>query len=95
MVDNNGSSPTSRRRHILRLGVFAGLLLGLFYVKRGGRGVVLLRAVEHAAVRHLQLGGSAQLTEAAGSAGRKVQALDLQLCHQLVKLVRALVATGT
>jgi len=32
MVNNDGSSPTSRRRHILRLVVFAGFLLGLFYL---------------------------------------------------------------
>jgi uncharacterized membrane protein YdjX (TVP38/TMEM64 family) len=32
MVDNDGSSPTSRRRHIVRLAVFAGFLLGLFYL---------------------------------------------------------------
>jgi uncharacterized membrane protein YdjX (TVP38/TMEM64 family) len=32
MVDSNGSLPTSRRRHILRLAVFAGFLLALFYL---------------------------------------------------------------
>jgi uncharacterized membrane protein YdjX (TVP38/TMEM64 family) len=36
MADNNCSSPTSRpisrRRHIVRLGVFAGFLLGMFYL---------------------------------------------------------------
>ena len=29
---NDGSAPRSRRRHIVRLAVFAGLLLGLFYL---------------------------------------------------------------
>jgi hypothetical protein len=32
MVDNDGSSPTSRRRHVVRLAVFAGFLLGMFYL---------------------------------------------------------------
>jgi uncharacterized membrane protein YdjX (TVP38/TMEM64 family) len=32
MADDNGSAPTSRRRHIVRLGVFAGFLLGMFYL---------------------------------------------------------------
>ena len=36
MAENDGSSPTSRpasrRRHIVRLGVFAGFLLGMFYL---------------------------------------------------------------
>ncbi|MGB8387983.1 TVP38/TMEM64 family protein [Mycobacterium sp.] len=32
MNDNDGSAPTSRRRHILRLAVFASFLLGLFYL---------------------------------------------------------------
>ncbi len=32
MVDNDSSSPTSRRRHIVRLAVFAGFLLGLSYL---------------------------------------------------------------
>jgi uncharacterized membrane protein YdjX (TVP38/TMEM64 family) len=32
MVDNDGSSPTSRRRHIVRLVVFAGFLVGMFYL---------------------------------------------------------------
>ena len=36
MADNDGSSPTSRprsrRSHIVRLGVFAGFLLGMFYL---------------------------------------------------------------
>jgi len=32
MVDNDISSPTSRRRHILRLAVFACFLLGMFYL---------------------------------------------------------------
>jgi uncharacterized membrane protein YdjX (TVP38/TMEM64 family) len=32
MVDNDGSSPISRRRHIVRLALFAGFLLGLFYL---------------------------------------------------------------
>ncbi len=32
MVDNDGSSPTSRRRHILRLAVFVCFLLGMFYL---------------------------------------------------------------
>ena len=32
MADNDGSSPTSPRRHIVRLAVFAGFLLGMFYL---------------------------------------------------------------
>ncbi|HZU48884.1 MAG TPA: TVP38/TMEM64 family protein [Mycobacterium sp.] len=32
MVDNEGSPPTSRRRHIVRLAVFVAFLLGLFYL---------------------------------------------------------------
>jgi uncharacterized membrane protein YdjX (TVP38/TMEM64 family) len=32
MVDNDSFSPTSRRRHIVRLAVFAGFLLGMFYL---------------------------------------------------------------
>ena len=32
MVDSTGSAPTSRRRHIVRLAVFAGFLLALFYL---------------------------------------------------------------
>ncbi|HEX9176257.1 MAG TPA: hypothetical protein VF874_09255, partial [Mycobacterium sp.] len=32
MVDNDGSSATSRRRHFVRLMLFAGFLLGLFYL---------------------------------------------------------------
>jgi uncharacterized membrane protein YdjX (TVP38/TMEM64 family) len=32
MVDNDGSSPISRRRHIVRLALFASFLLGLFYL---------------------------------------------------------------
>ena len=32
MDDNDGPSPTSRRRHIVRLAVFAGFLLGMFYL---------------------------------------------------------------
>src|SRR5258707_9191625 len=32
MVDNDGSSPTSRRRHILQLAVFVCFLLGMFYL---------------------------------------------------------------
>ncbi len=32
MDDNDGSSSTSRRRHIVRLAVFAGFLLGMFYL---------------------------------------------------------------
>jgi uncharacterized membrane protein YdjX (TVP38/TMEM64 family) len=32
MVDNDGSSATSRRRHFVRLALFAGFLLGLFYL---------------------------------------------------------------
>jgi uncharacterized membrane protein YdjX (TVP38/TMEM64 family) len=32
MVDNDGSSPTSRRRHVVRLAVFAGFLPGMFYL---------------------------------------------------------------
>ncbi|MBO0881003.1 MAG: TVP38/TMEM64 family protein [Mycobacterium sp.] len=32
MVDSNGLAPTSRRRHIVRLAVFAGFLLALFYL---------------------------------------------------------------
>jgi uncharacterized membrane protein YdjX (TVP38/TMEM64 family) len=32
MVDSNGPAPTSRRRHIVRLTVFAGFLLALFYL---------------------------------------------------------------
>jgi uncharacterized membrane protein YdjX (TVP38/TMEM64 family) len=32
MVDNDGSSPTSRRRHVVRLAVFAGFLFVMFYL---------------------------------------------------------------
>jgi uncharacterized membrane protein YdjX (TVP38/TMEM64 family) len=32
MIDNDGSSSVSLRRHIVRLAVFTGLLLGLFYL---------------------------------------------------------------
>jgi uncharacterized membrane protein YdjX (TVP38/TMEM64 family) len=32
MADIDGSSPASRRRHIVRLALFAGFLLGLFYL---------------------------------------------------------------
>lgn len=32
MVDIHGAPPVSRRRHIVRLAVFAGFLLGLFYL---------------------------------------------------------------
>jgi uncharacterized membrane protein YdjX (TVP38/TMEM64 family) len=32
MVDNDGSAPTSRRRHVVRLAVFAGFLLVMFYL---------------------------------------------------------------
>ncbi|HYZ69280.1 MAG TPA: TVP38/TMEM64 family protein [Mycobacterium sp.] len=32
MVDSDGSDATSRRRHIVRLALFAGFLLGLFYL---------------------------------------------------------------
>ena len=32
MIDNDGSAPTSRRRHIVRLAVFAVFLLALFYL---------------------------------------------------------------
>jgi uncharacterized membrane protein YdjX (TVP38/TMEM64 family) len=32
MIDFHGSAPTSRRRHILRLAVFAAFLLALFYL---------------------------------------------------------------
>jgi len=32
MVDNDAPAPPSRRRHIVRLAVFAGFLLGMFYL---------------------------------------------------------------
>ena len=32
MIDNDGAPPISRRRHILRLAVFAAFLLGVFYL---------------------------------------------------------------
>jgi uncharacterized membrane protein YdjX (TVP38/TMEM64 family) len=32
MIDNEGSPPTSRRRHIVRLAMFVAFLLGLFYL---------------------------------------------------------------
>jgi len=32
MIDDNGSAPTSRRRHIARLAVFAGFLAAMFYL---------------------------------------------------------------
>jgi uncharacterized membrane protein YdjX (TVP38/TMEM64 family) len=32
MIDSNGPAPTFRRRHIVRLAVFAGFLLALFYL---------------------------------------------------------------
>lgn len=45
MVDNHGSPPTSRRRHIVRLAVFAGVLLGLWYL------VAIVRVVDVEAMR--------------------------------------------
>jgi len=45
MVDNDGSAPASRRRHIARLAVFAGFLLGLFYL------VAVLRVIDVGEVR--------------------------------------------
>jgi uncharacterized membrane protein YdjX (TVP38/TMEM64 family) len=32
MVDNDDSAPTSRRRHVVRLALFAAFLLGMFYL---------------------------------------------------------------
>ena len=32
MTESDGSPPTSRRRHIVRLAVFIAFLLGLFYL---------------------------------------------------------------
>lgn len=45
MVDNDGSPPTSRRRHIVRLAVFAGVVFGLYYL------VAVTRAIDAEEVR--------------------------------------------
>ncbi|MDT5348996.1 MAG: hypothetical protein QOH91_2283 [Mycobacterium sp.] len=45
MVDNDGTAPTSRRRHIVRLVVFAGFLLGMFYL------VAIARVIDIEVVR--------------------------------------------
>ncbi|MBO0865662.1 MAG: TVP38/TMEM64 family protein [Mycobacterium sp.] len=47
MIDNDGSAPTSRRRHIVRLAVFAVFLLALFYLV-AVRHVVNVEEVRHA-----------------------------------------------
>jgi hypothetical protein len=58
MVDNDGSAPTSRRRHVVRLAVFAGFLLGMFYL------VAVARVIDVAQVRRVILatGPAAPLT---------------------------------
>jgi len=58
MVDNDGSAPTSRRRHVVRLAVFAGFLPGMFYL------VAVARVIDVAQVRRVILatGPAAPLT---------------------------------
>jgi hypothetical protein len=50
-------------------------------VNGGDSSAVLLRGVQHAAARHLQLGGGTQLAQAEGGACGQVQALNVQLCE--------------
>lgn len=45
-IDQEGSAPPSRRRHIARLAALAGVLLALFYL------VVVLRVIDVVRVRH-------------------------------------------
>ena len=45
MVDNDGSAPKSRRRHIVQLALFAGFLLAMFYL------VAVARVIDIEAVR--------------------------------------------
>jgi uncharacterized membrane protein YdjX (TVP38/TMEM64 family) len=45
MVDNDGPAPTSRRRHLVRLAVFAGFLVAMFYL------VAVARVIDIEAVR--------------------------------------------
>ena len=45
MTDSDASPATTRRRHILRLALFAGFLLGLFYL------VAVTRVVDVEGVR--------------------------------------------
>jgi uncharacterized membrane protein YdjX (TVP38/TMEM64 family) len=47
MIDNDGSPPTSRRRHIVRLAVFAAFLMVMFYLVAVAR-VIDLEQVRHA-----------------------------------------------
>jgi uncharacterized membrane protein YdjX (TVP38/TMEM64 family) len=47
MVDDDDPAPTARRRHIVRLAVFAGFLLGLFYL------VAVARVVDVEQVRRV------------------------------------------
>src|ERR1700683_3028750 len=64
MVDNDGSAPTPRRRPVVRLGVFAGFLPGMFYL------VAVARVIDVAQVRRVILatGPAAPPTSAAVSA---------------------------
>jgi len=64
MVDNDGSARTSRRRHIVRLVVFAGFLLGMFYL------VAVARVIDVEEVRRAvsATGPAAPLTYVVASA---------------------------
>ncbi|KZS54823.1 TVP38/TMEM64 family protein [Mycobacterium ostraviense] len=64
MVDNDGSPQTSRRRHIARLAVFAGFLLGLWYL------AAIARVVDVEAMRRAvsATGPAASLTYVVASA---------------------------
>jgi uncharacterized membrane protein YdjX (TVP38/TMEM64 family) len=64
MTDNDGSSPTSRRRHIARLAVFAGFLAGMFYL------VAVARVIDVEEIRRAvsSTGPAAPLTYVVASA---------------------------
>ena len=57
MTDSEGSSATSRRRHILRLALFAAFLLGLFYL------VAVTRIVEVEDLRRTVAATGARATD--------------------------------
>lgn len=65
MVDNDSSAPISQRRHIVRLGVFAGFLLGMFYL------VAIARVIDIEVVRRTvaATGPLAPLTYVVAAAG--------------------------
>jgi uncharacterized membrane protein YdjX (TVP38/TMEM64 family) len=64
MIDNDGSAPTSRRRHIARLAVFAGFLAAMFYL------VAVARVIDAEEVRRTvaATGPAAPLTYVVASA---------------------------